>query len=186
MVTLKIDIEGATEAEIARGLQAAQAVFDRAGVTPWQAAEAASAAEAVAEFGSLCFEGESEPACTPLTAREQKLAALWDKADRTAVGACCIGWADPPPTAGLELEYDEQVGNFSIWLTYDNPSVKSMPTRMPGRTFDQAVAKADEMLANSSNARGYIIAEAERGTVRMRSLDRDQAFRERAMAAAKS
>lgn len=85
---LRIEIEGATDEELARGLAAAKAVFASAGVGPL--------ACAVALFK---LEGEQEQ----LTEDDGWLADLWIEADEAAAKACCKGWASPTNTANLEL-----------------------------------------------------------------------------------
>ena len=95
MITIRI--EGASADEIQRGLVAAQAVFDRAGVTALQAAEARFAREGW-DIG-----GFADPAPGDLD-----IADLWDEADQAAVAACCAGWPAEkvPKTADLELLYE--------------------------------------------------------------------------------
>lgn len=92
---ITITIAGATPEEIARGLTAAQAVFDRAGVTPLRAAEARFNLEGWDIAG---FDGA-------ISQDDLDLAGLWDEADQAALGACCAGWdeARKPETAQLEL-----------------------------------------------------------------------------------
>jgi hypothetical protein len=62
-VKLLIQIPGASELEIGRGIAAAQKVFDEAGTTPHEAAAA-----------SFKRDGEAEE----LTDREAEIAHLWD------------------------------------------------------------------------------------------------------------
>ena len=57
---LAIAVEGATEEEIKRGIVAANAVFDAAGVTAWEAASNAMSAGAVAEITQDCLVGVRE------------------------------------------------------------------------------------------------------------------------------
>jgi len=85
---IRIDIGGASAEELQRGAEAAQDVFDRAGVD----VDAAFAAV-------MRRDGEEN-----LTADEESLCALYAEADRAAVDACCAGWADKPETAWMGLD----------------------------------------------------------------------------------
>ncbi|MEI5680520.1 MULTISPECIES: hypothetical protein [unclassified Mesorhizobium] len=93
-MSITIHIPGANPEEIVRGLLAAQAVFDKAGVTPLQAAEAQYAMEG---WDILGFEGEGPD--------NSDICDVWREADVAAVEACCKGWAKDkvPDTAELEL-----------------------------------------------------------------------------------
>ncbi len=79
---LKLEAKGATEEMIQRGLVAAWAVFDAAGVSAREAA-AATATRETATFYLVGLEMEYEP----FTAQQAKLAALWDDADNAAAKA---------------------------------------------------------------------------------------------------
>jgi hypothetical protein len=85
---LLIHIPGATEPAIARGIAAAQKVFDDGGATPYEAATA-----------SFKRDGEVDE----LTDREADIAHLWYEADAAAAQACCAGWPNIPESAALEL-----------------------------------------------------------------------------------
>jgi hypothetical protein len=125
---LSIDIEGASEEEIRRGIAAAHRVFaladvmpsaaatahfnreglDIAGVFAWEHAIAclkeggADAATVAAEEAELArFQKEED--LPDLTDREWELAHLWDEADVAAAKACCAGWANAPVRAYLSL-----------------------------------------------------------------------------------
>lgn len=87
-MTLRIEIDGASVEEIARGVAVAEALFEAADVSPLRAAAAA-----------FRQEGEIEI----LTDVECQDAELWRQADRAAARACCEGWATQPDTAALEI-----------------------------------------------------------------------------------
>jgi hypothetical protein len=77
---LMLDAEGATVEEITRGILAAQAVFDRAGVAAWDSAVGAHNCWAFDEFGDV---GDGD-----LTPYDEKMAAIWDEAQSAAEAAC--------------------------------------------------------------------------------------------------
>lgn len=93
---ITIHIEGAAVDEVERGLLAAQAVFDRAGVTAYQAAEAHFDREGwdLRDFADPVPDG-------------LEIAELWDEADTAAVAACCASWPPEkvPSTAELAVVY---------------------------------------------------------------------------------
>jgi hypothetical protein len=96
---LTLNIEGATEEEMLRGLLAAKDVFERAGVCPWEAAFAADHADA----------DDEDCDCLRLPREEEEeLADTWKQADRAALDACCVGWRNKPPTAGLKVARDDE------------------------------------------------------------------------------
>lgn len=99
-MTITIHVAGAQPEDIVRGLLAAQAVFDRAGVTPDQAATARFVVEGWDIRG---FAGK-------VPEEELAICTLWDEADQAAVQACCAGWpADKVPgSADLELVREPQ------------------------------------------------------------------------------
>ena len=84
---LSIVDSGANTEEIDRGVAAACAVFEKAGVS----AEAAHAAQ---------FKIASDE---PVTNEETMQATVWAEADKAAVVACCKGWLKIPEPAHLEL-----------------------------------------------------------------------------------
>jgi hypothetical protein len=94
-VGLRLDVEGASNEELMRGLRAAIALFDKAGVSAMEAAYATFRREGwdVAGF---------DPAAEP-SAAEMKTAALWDNAEEAAIAACCAGWPALPTGATLSL-----------------------------------------------------------------------------------
>jgi hypothetical protein len=101
-IDLAIDVPGASQAEIERGIAAAWRVFADAGVTAWEAASAAFHQESIDDGGGDWGE------CTE---REVIAAEAWRVADRRAAVACCAGWADVPDTARLQLVYDRDAYN---------------------------------------------------------------------------
>ena len=104
-MTITIRVEGAQPEEIVRGLLAAQEVFDKAGVTPNQAAMARFVVEGWDIRG---FTGK-------VPEDELAICTVWDEADQAAVQACCAGWpADKVPgSADLELVREPQRFSFS-------------------------------------------------------------------------
>lgn len=104
-MTITIRVEGAQPEEIVRGLLAAQEVFDKAGVTPDQAAMARFVVEGWDIRG---FTGK-------VPEDELAICTVWDEADEAAVQACCAGWpADKVPgSADLELVREPQRFRFT-------------------------------------------------------------------------
>jgi hypothetical protein len=104
-MTITIRVEGAQPEEIVRGLIAAQEVFDKAGVTPDQAATARFVVEGWDIRG---FAGK-------VPEEELAICTVWDGADQAAVLACCAGWpADKVPgSAELELVREPQRFRFT-------------------------------------------------------------------------
>ncbi|WP_143748397.1 hypothetical protein [Mesorhizobium carmichaelinearum] len=104
-MTITIRVEGAQPEGIIRGLLAAQDVFDKAGVTP---DEAATARFVVEGWDIRGFVGKVPEA-------ELAICTVWDEADQAAVRACCTGWAADkvPNSAELELVQKPQRFKFS-------------------------------------------------------------------------
>ncbi|RUV48004.1 MULTISPECIES: hypothetical protein [unclassified Mesorhizobium] len=104
-MTITIRVEGAQPEEIVRGLLAAQEVFDKAGVTPDQAAMARFVVEGWDIRG---FTGK-------VPEDELAICTVWDEADQAAVQASCAGWeADKiPSSADLELVREPQRFSFT-------------------------------------------------------------------------
>jgi hypothetical protein len=96
---LLVRVEGATPEEVHRGGLAAMAVFEQAGITPLEAAEASFAREGWDLSGfDLDYEGYS--------AEEAEIANLWDEAAAKAAEVACADWpADRkrPDIAELEI-----------------------------------------------------------------------------------
>lgn len=99
-MTITIHVQGAQPDEIVRGLLAAQEVFDKADVTPDQAATARFVVE------GWDIKGFPEPA----PEAELAICGVWDEADQAAVRACCTGWSPDriPDSASLELVREPQ------------------------------------------------------------------------------
>lgn len=104
-MTITIRVEGAQPEEIVRGLRAAQDVFDKASVTPDQAAMARFVVEA---WDIRDFTGK-------VPEDELAICTVWDEADQAAVQACTAGWdADKVPnSADLELVREPQRFSFT-------------------------------------------------------------------------
>lgn len=96
---MKISIPKATPDELQRGLDAAIAVFRRAGVDPQDAADGVSIRE------GWDIAGFSEQ--FDISDQEMEAAAIWDAADTAAVDAACAGWDEEgrqhPESAHLQL-----------------------------------------------------------------------------------
>lgn len=92
---LTLTVEGASDAELLRGLLAAIALLNRAGVTPYDAAAAHFKREGWDISG---FDAETEP-----TAAEHNTAELWDAAREDAFAACCAGWPAVPAGSSLDI-----------------------------------------------------------------------------------
>jgi hypothetical protein len=95
-----IAVEGATEEELRRGIAAAQAVFDAAGVTPLEAATSEFRVEGDT-LRRLSYDSEEEARSIggppEATERQYRIAGIWRQADLAAVEACCAGWTRPAP-----------------------------------------------------------------------------------------
>lgn len=104
-MTITIRVEGAQPEDIIRGLLAAQEVFDKAGVTP---DEAATARFVVEGWDIRGFVGKVPEA-------ELAICTVWDEADQAAAQACCAGWAidKVPNSAELELVQEPQRFRFT-------------------------------------------------------------------------
>jgi hypothetical protein len=88
--------EGATPEECQRGAEAARRVFDKSGMSPWQAAAGWAALEAWDIKG---FVGE-------LSEAEDRASDVWLDAERAAHEACCRDWPPGrarPVSVGLQL-----------------------------------------------------------------------------------
>ncbi|MER9316342.1 hypothetical protein NKI31_12650 [Mesorhizobium sp. M0659] len=85
---LRLAIEGAKPEGIARGVDAAQVVFDREGIAAEVAASGAFAVYIRDIKGFLGSEAPSES--------QRSAANIWQKAERVAYEACCAGWREQP------------------------------------------------------------------------------------------
>ena len=84
---LVLHVEGASAVELARGVSAAQAVFDAAAADPWLCALGAYARETWDDQHG--FDEEHTPSDDALDA-----AATMDAAESAAVDACCADWPE--------------------------------------------------------------------------------------------
>ncbi|MER8753042.1 hypothetical protein NKH57_28025 [Mesorhizobium sp. M1050] len=92
---LRLNIDDATPQELARGIAAAEAVFERAGIMALQGAEGLFALEGWDFKG---FPEDDKP-----TEDEDRTATVWMEADKAAVTACCAGWPEVPHHQVMEL-----------------------------------------------------------------------------------
>ncbi|WP_217568793.1 hypothetical protein [Mesorhizobium sp. GbtcB19] len=101
-MSMFMDARSATAEEKQRGIAAATAVLDRAGVT---AEDAASGSFAVERWDDMGFPPDQEPS-------EDKYAAaeIWWAASNAAINACCEGWSDEKRSqvSGLQLLHDPE------------------------------------------------------------------------------
>mgnify|MGYP001089111947 CR=1 FL=1 len=99
---LLMDAKGAAPEEKRRGVDAAMAVLDRAGMT---ADEAASGAFAVEGWDDMGFPPDREP-----SEAEYKAADVWYEASNAALDACCAGWPEDRRlrVQGLQLLHDPE------------------------------------------------------------------------------
>lgn len=95
---LSLTVPGASEAELARGLAVADAVF-RAASVGW-----VEGAMAVFNRERLdMWEGLPPEESQRLTDEEQRAAQTWDEAEDQGLAACCAGWPEVPEGAYMEL-----------------------------------------------------------------------------------
>lgn len=97
---MKLKVKGASKAELARGVAAAEAFLKTEGVTPQQAYDGAWAREC----NDIDGFPEDDPNFGP---QEQHWARLWTKANTVAIKACCDGWDEVPLYGELEMHPDE-------------------------------------------------------------------------------
>lgn len=83
---IMMDARGATPEEKARGIAAATAVLDQAGMT---AEDAAEGSFAVVGWDEMGFPPDQEPSEEEYTAAD-----VWWDASNAAIEACCNGWPD--------------------------------------------------------------------------------------------
>ncbi|UCI10755.1 hypothetical protein [Mesorhizobium sp. B1-1-8] len=97
-----MDARGATPEEKQRGLEAARAVLDRAGIAAEEAADGAFAVEGWDDMG---FPPDQEPTEAVYVAAE-----AWWAASNAAKEACCAGWSDEKRyhVGGLQLLHDPE------------------------------------------------------------------------------
>lgn len=96
-MTMVLKVLGATPEEIAKGLRAARAVLDQAGVTDMQGARA----QFDLEGWDVAYDMEQKrrPGAEVFEA-----AAALDRARDAAIAACCAGWAVVPSEPGWSLD----------------------------------------------------------------------------------
>ncbi len=102
-LTELVRLAGATHEEVARGLAAAQAVFDKAGIT------AERAAAAIFNVEGWDIAGFPDDDASYPDDEDFEFLGVWDEADRAAAAAACRDWLDDkrPKSAGLELFEEE-------------------------------------------------------------------------------
>jgi hypothetical protein len=103
-MTITIHVGGAQPEEIVRGLLAAQEVFDKAGVTPDQAATARFVVE------GWDIKGFPDPA----PEAELAICTVWDEANQAAVTACCAGWTSDKVPSSADLELVAEPARFRL------------------------------------------------------------------------
>jgi len=79
-------------------------VFDKAGVTP---DEAATARFVVEGWDISGFRGK-------VPEHELGICAVWDEADQAAVKACCVGWVVDQLPSSADLELVREPGRFKF------------------------------------------------------------------------
>lgn len=87
---LALQVEGASEDELARGLAAAHAALHRDGDVDLVAAMAANASR---DF--IMLDDKLEP-INDISEDEHRLARLWEDALGAALDACCADWKNQP------------------------------------------------------------------------------------------
>lgn len=125
MYVLRLTIEGATEDEMKKGIDAAKAVFDKAGVHPAIAADGWWAMQEWDE-GGFAY---------PLSEEDHRNGDIWLEAEKAAVNACCDGWeANHKPYLGaLELVNTEGInkrreedGTWTVYNTFTGEPVATV------------------------------------------------------------
>jgi hypothetical protein len=174
---LTIDVVDATPDERARGLAAAQAVFDRAGVTAWDAAVGYHNRSCETFMLPFLPEGDdpweeaaarSELRAPELTAEDHRRAELWSEAEAAALEACCATWAVKPESAGLALLPDPgQVhGDYKLRLLAAGGEPEQTEVRPLGAmTLRQAITAAEQVWTSDPRIKemmqGYWIVDAD-------------------------
>ncbi|MDR7221665.1 hypothetical protein [Aminobacter aminovorans] len=92
---LHLRIKGVSPEDKQRGIDAAQAVIDAAGISALRACEGMFAPECWDDGG---FVGE-------LSEEDAKAADVWLEAEAAAINACCVGWPDDKKPGMSSLEY---------------------------------------------------------------------------------
>ena len=103
--TLTVDVDGATAADLARGIAAAEFVFAMAGTT---------APAAVSAYGRREALMHQLVGIEPLTKAEHRLCEVWENAYTAALNAVCDGWDEPKPlSANLQFWDDRSLARFT-------------------------------------------------------------------------
>jgi hypothetical protein len=112
IMKLMLSVHGATPEQIAAGIAAAQAIFEREGCT---AEEAADASFEVEGWDIRGFQGD-------LSDRAAELMGVWEEAQQAAIEACCAGWAKRPSGAYLAWidPHDSERPSFVNWHQSDD------------------------------------------------------------------
>ena len=97
---IRISVPGASSEEIERGLAAARAVFEEAGISAERAAEASFAIEGWDEAGFP--DDDSYP-----DDEDFAFAHVWGEADEAAAAACCQDWPEEKRVRTADLELDD-------------------------------------------------------------------------------
>ena len=96
---IRINVDGASTEEVERGLEAARAVFAKAGITPEQAADARFAVEGWDVRG---FPDDAYP-----DDDEIQYCSVWDEADQAAADAVCRDWPVTRRVQPADMELDD-------------------------------------------------------------------------------
>ncbi|CAH1658821.1 conserved hypothetical protein [Hyphomicrobiales bacterium] len=96
MLTLSVDVPGATDEELMRGLHAAAAVFREQKVSPLAALD-----------GFFALEGWTDTCgLIPYSEENDRAIDVWHEADKAAVDAICANWPfdrERPESSGLDV-----------------------------------------------------------------------------------
>ncbi|WP_309086000.1 hypothetical protein [Chelativorans sp.] len=143
MYALTLKVEGASDEDIRRGLDAAGAVFEEAGVHPAEASEGFFAMEGW-DIGG--FKGD-------LDEEASRNADIWLKAQEAAVKACCEGWDESrkPVSGDLELidteRYEKRRADDGSWMVYNTFTGKPAQAVGGGPLLGLNEEEADELLS---------------------------------------
>lgn len=102
-----LEVEGATEEDLVRGVAAANAVFEEAGVDPWDAAKASHEMEWGDASNMTLSEEEADMGAVYWNAIEAALiAACSDLPNTPKKYDFCLVWDDDPPYVHNELDLE--------------------------------------------------------------------------------
>ncbi|MBX3536411.1 MAG: hypothetical protein KF735_02135 [Chelatococcus sp.] len=96
MLTLTMDVPGATKEEVRRGLHAAAAVFRKHNVSPLDSLDGFFALEGWSESGGLI----------PYSEEDDRAIDVWHEADKAAIDAICANWPpdrERPESSGMDV-----------------------------------------------------------------------------------